>query len=76
MVNMNEFTRQITLKEGKKISISKGQVDEVVRLTMLRLAKQKDTEIWGLIEKYRKIAFNAKKKKLLDGLKKKKKRRN
>jgi len=37
-VNMNDFARRVTLREGKKKSVSIAQVKEVVRIVMAELS--------------------------------------
>jgi len=39
-MNLNDLARRVTLKEGKKKSISIAQVKEVIRLTLIELANQ------------------------------------
>ena len=53
-MNMNEFSRDITLQEGGKKSLDIGQVKEVIRLTLIKLGKMDDKEIIKIINRYRK----------------------
>lgn len=48
-LDLNKLAREITLKEGKKISLPIGQVKEVVRLTLERLAEEPDKVILGTV---------------------------
>jgi len=52
-INMNKFARDITLKEGGKISLSIAQVKEVLRLTMIKLAKLKEKDLLAVIKRYK-----------------------
>ena len=52
-MDMNEFAKKITLKEGKKKSLSIAQVKEVIRLTMQELALLSPDEALKVIGKYR-----------------------
>ena len=53
MVNLNKMATRITLKEGKKKSISIGQVKEVMKLTFQELAKIECFEVLKIVRKYR-----------------------
>jgi len=44
-INLNEFDREITLQEGKKISLPIGQVKEVRKLIFKKLASYDDATI-------------------------------
>jgi hypothetical protein len=39
-IDLNEVAREITLEEGGKINLSEGQVKEVLRLVLTRLASR------------------------------------
>lgn len=52
-MDMNGFARKITLKEGKKQSLSIAQVKEVVRLTLKELALLSPAEALKVIGRYR-----------------------
>lgn len=51
-INMNKFAKEVTLQEGKKISLSIAQVKEVLKIAFSLLAKHKASEIDELIERY------------------------
>ena len=53
MVNVRKMITEITLKEGKKISISRAQVGEVVKLTLQELAKLPPKDIYNTLEAYK-----------------------
>jgi len=53
-MNLNELAKQITLREGKKVSISIAQVKEVLSITLEELGKYSDDEIMRTIKAYRK----------------------
>ncbi|MEW6485769.1 MAG: hypothetical protein AB1423_14345 [Pseudomonadota bacterium] len=53
LMDMNGFARKITLKEGKKQSLSIAQVKEVVRLTLKELALLSPAEALKVIGRYR-----------------------
>ena len=51
---MNTVAREITLAEGKKKSINIGQVREVLKLFLERLAKETDfVNVIELIDRYK-----------------------
>jgi len=50
-MDMNEFARTITLKEGKLKSISIAQVKEVVRLVMEELCKESNSDIVRIVRR-------------------------
>ncbi len=53
-INMNTVAREITLAEGKKKSINIGQVREVLKLFLERLAKETDfVNVIELIDRYK-----------------------
>ncbi len=51
-LNMNSFARAVTLQEGKRKQISIGQVKEVIRLTLVRLAQLSDEQIVATVRRY------------------------
>ena len=54
MFNLNEFARQITLKEGKKKSISIAQVKEVIKITFTELSRMDEEDVLRIVKRYRK----------------------
>jgi len=50
-MDMNEFAKRITLKEGKKKSLSIAQVKEVIRLVMEELAKEDNADIVRIVRR-------------------------
>lgn len=53
-LNMHELARTVTIKEGKKRSVSIGQVKEVIRLTMRELANNySEKEVLRALKRYR-----------------------
>ena len=50
-MDMNEFAKRITLKEGKKKSLSIAQEKEVIRLVMEELAKEDNSDIVRIVRK-------------------------
>jgi hypothetical protein len=52
-INMNNLAKAVTLEEGKKISLPIGQVKEVIKLTLIELAKFEDEEILKMLKKYK-----------------------
>ena len=54
MVDLNKLAKEITLKEGKKLSISIAQVKEVLRITLTRLSKMTTDEVIKILRKYSK----------------------
>lgn len=53
-LNMNDFAREVTLQEGGKVSLPIGQVKEVIRLTMKKLAAVSEDTAKATIKKYNK----------------------
>jgi predicted DNA-binding antitoxin AbrB/MazE fold protein len=51
MINLNKWAREITLKEGKKISVSIAQVKEIMGIFLRDLKKMTIGEITGLLKK-------------------------
>ena len=54
MVDLNRLARDITLKEGKKVSLPIGQVKEVMRLVLEELAEMNGKDLFELMQRYRK----------------------
>jgi hypothetical protein len=52
-INQNNLAKAITLSEGKKHTLNIGDVKEVIKLTLIELAKFEDEDILKLIKKYR-----------------------
>ena len=52
-MNLNTVARYITLKEGGKVSVSIGQVKEILRLTLIEFAKYPTGEVLKTLAKYR-----------------------
>lgn len=52
MINQNDMAKAITLKEGKKRSVSIAQVKEIMKLTFEYLANHSEDEVLKLIDKY------------------------
>lgn len=53
-INQNRLAQVVTLAEGGKKNTDVAQVKEVQRLTLIELARHKDTEIIALIDAVRK----------------------
>ena len=53
-MNLNDLAREITLKEGKKISLPIGQVKEVIRLVFVKLARYDPAVVEMILRRYRK----------------------
>ena len=53
-MNLNDLARKITLKEGKKKSISIAQVKEVMRLLLIELSEMQGYEALDVIRRYKK----------------------
>ena len=51
-MNMNKFAKEITLAEGLKKSVSIGQVKEILRIVLKRLAKTDMSELIRLLKRY------------------------
>jgi hypothetical protein len=49
-MNLNELAKEVTLAEGKKISLPIGQVKEVIRLVLDRLAEEARANPLGLMK--------------------------
>lgn len=54
MTNLNDLAKQITLLEGKDISLSIAQVKEVLKITFTRLAEMDVVEVGSLLKRYKK----------------------
>lgn len=52
-MNLNDFAKEITLEEGGKISLPIGQVKEVIRLVIEKLAVMEGAEVITLLRKTR-----------------------
>ncbi len=52
-MDLNWFSRKVTLKEGKKKSLPIGQVKEVIRVVMSELANEDDGEILRTVKRFR-----------------------
>lgn len=52
-IDLNEFAREITLQEGKKISVNNAQVKEVLRLVLVGLAKKDESQVLELLNRYK-----------------------
>ncbi len=52
-INQNTIARNITLKEGGKVSLPIGQVKEVMKLHLIELAKFEDKQVSKLLKKYK-----------------------
>jgi hypothetical protein len=53
-VNLNNFAKEITIKEGLKKSVSIAQVKEIVKLVLTELARMTESELTTVLNKYRK----------------------
>lgn len=53
-INLNDFAKKITLKEGLKESISIAQVKEVTKLVLIELSEMTENEASTVIARYRK----------------------
>jgi len=53
IINQNTLAKTITLAEGKKNILKIGDVKEVIKLTLIELAKFEDEEVLKLIKKYK-----------------------
>lgn len=51
-LNLNDFAKEITLKEGKTKSLSIAQVKEVIRLTLTELAALPENALAKLMRRY------------------------
>jgi len=54
MINLNDLAVKITKREGGAMSLSIGQVKEVMRLTLEELASRDIDEVILLMKRYRK----------------------
>jgi len=53
-MNLNDLAKEITLQEGKKISLPIGQVKEVMKILLTELAAIEEVEAIAVIRRYRK----------------------
>ena len=53
MINLNDLAVTITKQEGGKMSLSIGQVKEVMRITIKELAARTSEEVAELLSRYR-----------------------
>jgi len=51
-LNLNEFAREITLKEAGKIEVSIAQVKEIMKLVFKKLAQLEPLELFQILKKY------------------------
>jgi len=61
VVNLNDLAKKVTLKEGKKKSISIAQIKEVMKLLFIELSKYSEDEQLKTIARYEKYGRNRKK---------------
>lgn len=54
MINLNDLATRITKQEGGAVSLSIGQVKEVIHLTLEELASRDIDEVILLMKRYRK----------------------
>lgn len=50
MINLNKLAKDITEKEGKKVSLSIAQVKEVLKIALCLLSKHKISDVIKLLE--------------------------
>ncbi len=53
-MNMNDFAKKVTLKEGLKQQVSIAQVKEILKIILTELAKMDMVSVEKLLRKYRK----------------------
>jgi hypothetical protein len=53
-MNLNELAKEVTLKEGGKKSLGIGQVKEVMKLVLQKLAEMTPEQVEKILKKYRK----------------------
>ena len=51
-LNLNEFAKEITLKEAGEIEVSIGQVKEIMKLVFEKLASIEPLELFKILKKY------------------------
>jgi hypothetical protein len=51
-INLNDFAKEITLKEGGKISLPIGQVKEVMKLVFEKLAGMDPEDVQKVLKRY------------------------
>ena len=59
-INRNVMAAEVTIREGKKKSVSIAQVKEVQRLTLLYLSTFNIASVWRLLRMVRKEAKSKK----------------
>ena len=52
-MNLNNLAKKITLKEGKKKSLSIAQVKEVMKILLTELATMDSNEVQNILNRYR-----------------------
>ena len=52
-MDMREFAKIVTLKEGKKESVSIAQVMEILKIAFTQLGKMTDQDVIRIINRYR-----------------------
>lgn len=53
-MNLNDLARTVTLREGKKRSVSIAQVKEIMRILFEELSKKPFLDVWDIIKRYKK----------------------
>ena len=51
-INLNKLAREVTLREGKKVSVNIGQTKEIIKLTLEELSKESPSDVLKLLERY------------------------
>ena len=51
--NLNNLSRDITLKEGLKKSVNIAQVKEIIKLVLYRLSREDEADVLKTLAKYR-----------------------
>jgi hypothetical protein len=54
-MNLNTFAQAITAEEGGAVSLPIGQVKEVMRLVLERLASMPDDDAMKIVRRYRRV---------------------
>jgi hypothetical protein len=52
-VNLNQLAKDITLLEGGRISLPIGQVKEVMKILLEKLAAMSDADVTKVLNRYR-----------------------
>lgn len=52
-MNLNDFAKEVTLKEGKKLNLSIAQVKEVLKIAFTKLCKMDIEEVSKLLKRYK-----------------------